>query len=240
MSRRNRNPVTARRGPSLNLILTAVVVVLAVAVLGGVLLTNRSAADGTSAALRPPGSHTLSQSTDDKVTVVEFLDFQCPACVAYHTNITRQLEQDYQDRFTFVPRHFPLDMHPLAVPAARAAEAAGRQGRYREMHHALYDGFDSWAVTEDGRSTSADLARATAAFERFASQVGLDLDRFRADLSSPKVQAAIDQGRADGRRLGVTSTPTFFVNGVRFQPQATSIADIDRELRALIDRELAG
>ncbi len=108
------------------------------------------------------------------------------------------------------------------------------------MHHALYDGFDSWAVTEDGRSTSADLARATAAFERFASQVGLDLDRFRADLSSPKVQAAIDQGRADGRRLGVTSTPTFFVNGVRFQPQATSIADIDRELRALIDRELAG
>lgn len=238
-SRKNRNPVTARRSPSVNLILTAVVVVVAVAVLGGVLLTNRSTASGTSQALRPPGSHTLSQADDDKVTVVEFLDFQCPACVSYYTNITRQLEQDYQGRFTFVPRHFPLDTHPLAVPAARAAEAAGKQGKYREMYHALYTGFDTWAVTADGRTSSSDLARATTAFERFAGEAGLDVDRFRADLAAPDVQAVIAQGIADGRALGVDSTPTFFINGEKFQPQGRTVADIDRELRAAIDAELA-
>lgn len=238
-SRAKRNPMTARGGPSLNVILTGVVVLVAVLVIGGVLLFNRS--DGGEAvpkeALFPAGAHTLSRVEGDKVTLVEFLDFQCPACAAYYANITKELERDYQGRITFVTRNFPLQMHPLAVPAARAAEAAGRQDKFAEMYHALYDGFDQWAV--DGQSTSDDLPRATAKFEEFATAIGLDLARFRADVASPEVQEIIDRDVADGRELGVSSTPTFFVNGEKFQPAGGTVADVERELRGKIDAALA-
>jgi len=242
MPSKTRNPVTARRGVSLNVILTAVVVVVAIAVIGIVLLANRSdnSGAGSNETLRPTGSHTLSQVAGDEVTVVEFLDFQCPACASFYTNITKGLEQDYAGRFTFVPRNFPLQSHPLAVPAARAAEAAGKQGKYAQMYHALYDGYASWALTEDGKSVSDDLPRATTRFEEFATAAGLDLDRFRADVASPEVQAIIDQGVADGTKLGVDSTPTFFINGEKFDPQGSTAGEVDRELRAAIDARLAG
>jgi protein-disulfide isomerase len=190
--------------------------------------------------LRPADSHTLSQAPDTKVTVVEFLDFQCPACAYYYTNVTKKLEQDYQGRVTFVPRNFPMsNVHPLAIPAARAAEAAGKQGKYVEMYHALYDGYPRWALAADRKSPSDDHTRATATFEQFATQLGLDLDRFRADQAAADVQATIDRGFADGRKLGVTGTPAFFVNGQQFHSQGTQIADIDRELRKEIDTRLA-
>ena len=238
---KSRNSVTARRGLSLNVVLTAVVVVVAAVVIGLVLVAGRSDGGGsTNETLRPSGSHTLSQVAGDKVTLVEFLDFQCPACASFYTGITKKLEEDYEGRFTFVPRNFPLSSHALAVPAARAAEAGGKQGKYAEMYHALYDNYESWALEADGQSTSDDLARATAKFEEFATAAGLDLARFRADVASPEVQAIIDQGMADGRKLNVTSTPTFFVNGEKFTPQGDTVADIDRELRARIDAELAG
>lgn len=100
--------------------------------------------------LRRPDSHTLLAAPDNKVTVVEFLDYQCPACAGYYMNITKKLEKDYAGRITFVTRNFPLEMHPLAVPAARTAEAAAMQGKYREMYQALYDNYLSWARTADG------------------------------------------------------------------------------------------
>ncbi|MFE2756107.1 DsbA family protein [Actinosynnema sp. NPDC059335] len=238
-TRAKRNPMTARRGPSLNAILTGVVVLVAVLVIGGVLLFNRSDEGGTAPkeALFPAGAHTLSRVEGDKVTLVEFLDFQCPACASYYANITKELERDYQGRITFVTRNFPLQMHPLAVPAARAAEAAGKQGKFAEMYHALYDGFDQWAV--DGQSTSDDLPRATAKFEEFATAIGLDLARFRADVASPEVQEIIDRDVADGRELGVSSTPTFFVNGEKFQPAEGTIAEVEREMRGKLDAALA-
>ncbi|NUT53992.1 MAG: thioredoxin domain-containing protein [Saccharothrix sp.] len=240
--KKRRNVVTARRGPSLNLILTGIVVLLAIAVIGGVLLLNRSDDSGGGAVpnetLVPAGAHTLSRAEDGKATLVEFLDFQCPACASYYSGITKQLEEDYRGRITFVTRNFPLEMHPLAVPAARAAEAAAKQGKYPEMYHALYDNFDSWAV--DGQSTSSDTARATAKFEELAGGLGLDLDRFRADMASDEVQSIIDRDVADGQELGVNSTPTFFFNGEKFRPSGSTVADIDREMRAKIDEALAG
>ncbi|XVV07438.1 DsbA family protein [Actinosynnema sp. CA-248983] len=236
------NPVTARRGPSLNLILTAVVVVVAAAVIGGILLVNRSSGANGGAApderLVPADAHTLSRVEGGKVTLVEFLDYQCPACAAYYANVTKKLEQDYQGRITIVTRNFPLQMHPLALPAAKAAEAAAQQGKYQEMYHALYDGFQTWAV--DGRATSTDTAAATAKFEEYAGTIGLDLAKFRADSASPEVQAVIDRDLADGQALGVTSTPTFFLNGEKFTPSGDTYADVDRELRAKIDQALGG
>ncbi|MBW4720458.1 DsbA family protein [Saccharothrix obliqua] len=237
-SRPKRNPVTARRGPSLNVVLTAVVVLVAAAVLGGVLVTNRSdeSAAATQDTLVPNGAHTLSKVEGDRVTLVEFLDFQCPACATYYANVTKQIEQDYQGRITFVPRNFPLRMHPLAVPAALAAEAAGKQGKYREMYHALYEGYDQWAV--EGERIGADTDRATAWFERSAADIGLDLARFRADVRSPETRAAVDRDLADGAKLGVSGTPTFFVDGERFEAGGT-VADVGRALRARLDAALA-
>lgn len=238
----NRKPpaLTGRRGPSVNVILTVGLVVLAALVIGGIVIFNRS--DDTAAVppekLAPAGAHTLSTANGNKVTLVEFLDYQCPACASYYANVTKKIEQDYQGRITFVTRNFPLRMHPLAVPAARAAEAAGLQGKYADMYHALYDGYDDWAVS--GQNVSSDAAAATAKFEQYAGKIGLDLAKFRTDVASPQVQAVIDQGVADGTEVGVTSTPTFFLNGRKFQPSGQTLADVERQLREQIDKALAG
>jgi protein-disulfide isomerase len=248
MPKTTKNPLTRTRGVSINTVLTVVVVVVAVVVFGGVLLVNRSDAPTGSApgaaavpmeVLRKPDSHTLTEAGDGKVTVVEFLDYQCPACAGYYMNVTKKLEQDYAGRITFVTRNFPLQMHPLAVPAAKAAEAAALQGKYSEMYHALFDNYLSWARTEDGNGASADPARAQAHFDEFARQIGLDLDRFHQDMNSAEVAQRIERDQADGDTAGVTGTPTIFVNGQQFTPTGNSFAEVDAQLRALLDAELA-
>lgn len=226
--------------------LTVVVVVVAVAVIGGIILFggNDGDADGgtgsgndsmPAAVLNPPRSHTLTEAKGDAVTMVEFLDYQCPACNAYYHNVTSKLEHDYAGRITFVTRNFPLDAHPLAVKAAQAAESAANQGKYGEMYHELYDNYDSWALAPDGKNVSDDAARARERFDAYARKIGLDLDRFHRDLGSAQVQQRIDRDRADGDKAGVDSTPTIFVNGTRFEPSGQSFADVDRQLRALLD-----
>lgn len=248
-----KNPVTRRAGLSSNTILTLVVVAVAVVVIGGVLLVNRGDTQGNSPqggasqgvdtvaadVLRKPDSHTLLEAPNDKVTVVEFLDYQCPACAGYYTNITKKLEKDYAGRITFVTRNFPLEMHPLAVPAARAAEAAALQGKYREMYHALYDNYLSWARTPDGSGASEDLKRAQKRFDDFARQIGLDLDRFHRNMNSETVQQRIDRDQADGTKAGVSGTPTIFINGKQFSPSGETFAAVDQQLRAQIDEALA-
>ncbi|WP_216214751.1 DsbA family protein [Amycolatopsis aidingensis] len=253
MPNTTKNPLTRRYGVSSNTLLTAVVLLVAVVVIGGVLLVNRTGAQGdgsqgggasgadTVAAevLRKPDSHTLLEAPDAKVTVVEFLDYQCPACAGYYRNITTKLEKDYAGRITFVTRNFPLEMHPLAVPAARAAEAAALQGKYPEMYHALFDNYRSWARTADGQAT-ADPDQAQRHFDDFARQIGLDLDRFHRDMNSEQVTQRIERDRADAATAGVSGTPTFFINGAKFTPSGDSFAAVDQQLRTQIDEALAG
>jgi protein-disulfide isomerase len=238
------NPLTKRSGASINIILTVIVVVVAAVVIGGVLLLNGNHNEGSSATvsadvLRKPDSHTLTQSPDNKVTVVEFLDYQCPSCAQYYKGITQRLEQDYQGRITFVTRNYPLDMHPLAVPAAKAAEAAALQGKYKEMYHAIYDNYQSWALSPDGQNVSSDAQKAGAQFDQFAQQVGLDLQRFHQDMQSPQVADRINRDKADGDQAKVQGTPTIFVNGQQFQGKPNSTAaQIDQQLRGELDKEL--
>ena len=242
MAKKKISVVTARKGLSANAWTTIAVLVVAVVVIGGVLVFNRtdanSPAPGTIAAdvLRRPDSNTLTTPPGNTVTVVEFLDYQCPVCEAYYQNVTKSLEHDYAGKITFVTRNFPLPMHPLAVPAARAAEAASLQGKYRQMFDKLYGDYPAWALAVDGQNVSDDTARAQAKFESYATDIGLDLVKFRNDLASPAVQQRIDQGRADGEKAGVTGTPTIFVNGTRFKPTGQTYSDIARQLRGEIDR----
>ncbi|WP_326834946.1 thioredoxin domain-containing protein [Amycolatopsis rhabdoformis] len=243
--KQNRNPVTAKKGLSANAWTTIGVLVVAVLVIGGVLVFNHKDAPaappgaGAATVLNPPGSNTLTTAPGGPVTVVEFLDYQCPVCEAYYQNVTKSIEHDYAGRITFVTRNFPLPMHPLAVPAAQAAEAAAMQGKYHEMYDKLYADYPTWALAADGKNVSDDAPRAQTRFDGYARELGLDLTRFHADAASPAVQKRIDQGKADGTRAGVTGTPTIFVNGTRFEPTGDTYAALDRQLRGELDQALA-
>ncbi|WP_245645252.1 DsbA family protein [Pseudonocardia acaciae] len=216
------------------------VVIVAVVVILGVLVVNRSQRPGgePAEASRTVEGHALLEAADGKVTVVEFLDYQCPACAAFYSNVINGLEHDYAGRITLVVRNFPIQKHPLAVPAARMAEAAAMQGKYRQMYHALYDNYDSWALSPGGDEPSADLGRAQARFDELARQLGLDLDRLHRDADSDHASRRIEADRAAGVRAGVSGTPTIFVNGVEFSAGESSFAEFDSRFRARIDRAL--
>jgi protein-disulfide isomerase len=137
---------------------------------------------------------------DAAVTLVEYGDYQCPFCGAAHPVVQELLDLEPNDvRFVF--RHFPITtLHPLAEPAAEAAEAAGAQGKFWQMHDWIYEHQDSVAPET--------LAAA-------ASMLGLDLVRFAADVSGHRHEQKIREDFMSGVRSGVNGTPTFFINGVR-------------------------
>lgn len=134
--------------------------------------------------------------------LLEYLDFQCPYCRSAHGAIRSVVLGDLAGRVHLRVRHFPIrEKHPRADATARAAEAAGRQDRFWEMHDLLYERFD--AVADD------DL-------KSYASELGLDVARFEADVADPAIAAAIEEDREAGLAQGVTGTPGLFLDGERY------------------------
>lgn len=153
-----------------------------------------------------------SHMTGDKaapVTLVEFGDYQCPACGAAHPKV-KQILDHYKDSpdFNFVYRHFPLSQHKNAPLAAEAAEAAGSQGKYWEMHDRLFETQNLWS-----ESTGA-----MDVFVGFARDLGLNENQFRDDLTNRKFRNIVLADQADGGKAQVNSTPTFFLNGEKLSP----------------------
>ena len=148
-----------------------------------------------------------------QVTIVEFSDFECPFCGRAHP-ILQEILREYEGQVRVVFRHYPLAQHTHAQPAARAAIAAGNQGRYWEMHDLLFE--------HQMQLSDEDI-------DRYATQLGLDMERFHADLRSPETQTRIDRDREEGQHLSVDSTPSFFVNGRRFREPPSSLAAYIRE-----------
>jgi protein-disulfide isomerase len=144
---------------------------------------------------------------DARVTLEEFGDFECAPC-GNLSPILEKLEQDYGTRLRVVFREYPLPAHPHAFAAASAAEAAGRQGRFWEMHDLLYHNRFVWPGAPD----------IAAAFADYATKIGLDGGRFTRDRDSEEVKKRIrlDQERAIS--LDVKETPTLFINGTRVPP----------------------
>jgi protein-disulfide isomerase len=135
--------------------------------------------------------------------LVEYSDFQCPACALYHP-IVKQLMLDYGDRLRLVYRHFPLfEIHKNARAAAYAAEAAGRQGKFWEMHDMLFERQKEWESAGDP----------TDMFRGYARDLGLDANRLVADMGNSEVRNNVERGYQSGLRSGVNSTPTFFLDG---------------------------
>jgi protein-disulfide isomerase len=178
-------------------------------------------ADEASALVRED-SHVLGEEGDGDVTFVEFLDFECEACLAAYPFV-EQAREEYAGRVTFVVRYFPLPGHANAEPAARAVEAAARQDRFEEMYQQMYATQTSWGEQQQPMD---DL------FRGFAEDLGLDMAQFDADYASPEVLERVRRDVADGRSLGVQGTPTFFVNGEPFQPQSGD--DFSRVLDAAL------
>lgn len=227
------NPMAERRGISINTVLTVVVVLFAAFSIGGALLSPEPPSEVSEDQLVVGAS--MVTEPGRPVTMVEFLDYQCPACSAFYDNLTVGIEQDYADRITFATRNFPLEMHALAPLAAQAAEAAENQGRYTDMYHLLYDEYPAWA----GNGAAADEDSARERFTGYAERLGLDVPRFLTDLDSDDVVGRVDADMDLGEELGVFSTPTFFIDGRRFEPAGSTFAEVDLEIRAELDRALA-
>lgn len=143
-----------------------------------------------------------------KVTLIEYGDFQCPSCGQYYP-ILKSLEESYSDQVSFVFRHFPLrTLHPNAQAASLAAEAAGKQGKFFEMHDKLFETQRIWGQTS---------ANQQALFESYAEELGLNIEQFKADYKSSEVANRINRDVSSGKQFDISGTPTFILNGVKIE-----------------------
>lgn len=160
---------------------------------------------------------------DAPVMLEEFGDFQCPPCGLLHPVLTT-MKAEFGPRLVIVFREFPMaSIHAHALAAARAAEAAGRQGKFWEMHGLLYENQKAWH----------DASEAVPIFEDYANRIGLDLERFKRDVASKSVDQRIALDRARGYWIGVNGTPTVFINGREVPPDSLTTD----KLRTLISEQ---
>jgi len=152
---------------------------------------------------------------DSKVVLVEYGDFQCPACGSAYPNL-KDVTEEFKDKIAFVFRNNPLTtIHPNARAGAAAAEAAGLQDKYWEMHDVLYERQNEWSA--------ADTNQRKTFFESYASQVGVkDMDKFRTDMAGKAVNSKIDYDLALGKKVPVTGTPTILLDGNKIESDVWS------------------
>ncbi len=169
------------------------------------------------------GGAATKGSKDAKVTIVEFSEYQCPYCKKYVDGAYQQIMQKYGDQIYYIFHDFPLEFHPFAAKMAQVARCAGDEGKYWEMHDLLFKNQDTWTAQSD----------VSGSITQYVAQLELDKAEFNSCLSSGKYTQAIQDSIALGKSVGVTGTPTFFINGkmlVGAQPFAAFQALIDAEL----------
>lgn len=185
---------------------------------------STSSNNGGSSSSAQPSSH-VTGKTDSKVKLVEYGDYQCPACGQYHP-IFKQLIEEYKDKVAFQFANFPLtQIHQNAYISARAAEAAGKQNKFWEMHDLLYENQTAWSSVSDPSET----------FVGYAKQLNLNESQFRTDMNSSAVSDMINADRQVIQNMGATGTPTFVLNGKKLDKSPTSLD----EFKKLLDQELA-
>ncbi len=142
--------------------------------------------------------------SDASATLIEYTDFQCPACGAYYP-IVKQVSEELGDKMKLVIRHYPLiQIHKNALSGARAAEAAGRQGKFWEMYDLLFMNQKEW-------SEAADPVKSI--LPSYAGKIGLDVEKFKADMADASLDDKINHDRETGNDLEISGTPSFFLNG---------------------------
>ncbi|HUA17448.1 MAG TPA: thioredoxin domain-containing protein [Bryobacteraceae bacterium] len=154
---------------------------------------------------------------DARITLIEFSDFECPYCSAAVKEVDAVMAA-YPKDIRLIYKQFPLETHPHAQMAAEASLAANEQGKFWEMYEILFKNF---------RRLSAQNILA------FAQELGLDMNKFKADVESEKFKAVIDKDLADGEKAGVYGTPAFYINGQQYNGQLTLAA-----LKPIIEKDL--
>jgi len=153
----------------------------------------------------------IKGNPDAKITLVEYSDFQCPACGSMYP-IVKQLADTYPNDLRVVYRHYPLrQIHPQAQLAAQATEAAAMQGKFWDMHDALFNTQTTWADSPDAENF----------FVQLAESVGLDTEKFQADMNSTESLAAVNEDAKSGNSANVPGTPTFFLQGNQIENPGT-------------------
>lgn len=146
-------------------------------------------------------------NAESSVTLTEYSDFQCPACGQFFS-IVDELMKERGEHIRFEYKHFPLtSIHPFAVPAAKAAEAAGQQGKFFEMHDKLFENQQVWSAGANPQTY----------FSSYAEEIGLDMALFKTHMKASVINDKIADEFKEARELGLTGTPSFFLNGERMQ-----------------------
>ena len=174
-----------------------------------------------------PDSPSLGPA-DAPVTIVEFLDPECESCRAFNPTV-KKLLKEYDGKVRLVVRYMPL--HPNSRLAASYTEAAGEQGRYWEMQDIMFRRQPEWG-DRHGQPAPAGQPPPAVLFERYAAEIGLDVARLRDSVAQNRFASKIERDLKDGQGLGVTRTPTFFVNGRQLARLG------EQDLKSLIEEEL--
>lgn len=204
-------------------IIVAAVAIVVISVLGLIKLSGSSSP--TSTINLPPVSKTDITKGDPKakVTLVEYADFQCPACAAYHP-LVNQLLTEFDGKIFYVYRMFPLpNIHKNAIISAQAGYAAYKQNKFFDMDDLLYNGQNSWKDLTDPSQTFID----------YAKQLKLDGDKFQKDMNSDEAKNYVADSQNQALSAGINATPTFFVNGKQIQNPANY-----EEFKKIIQNEI--
>lgn len=189
----------------------ALIGALAIGILAIYYLPKNQSNPGSSLSVKniQPSDH-IAGNPESKTVLIEYSDFQCPACGAYYP-LLKQLKTELGNSFAFVYRSFPLAQHKNAELAAQIAEAAANQGKFWEMHDKLFENQSSWS---DLSSTDA-----TKTFERYAESLGLNMTQFKTDENAEGTKKKVSDSTKSGERALVNSTPSFFLNGKAVSPK---------------------
>ncbi len=199
------------------IIVSVITFVLIVVFLGGVYFVSNSVGGGAATTIGsgqsiPPltSADHIKWSSEKKILLIEYADFQCPGCANAHSTITQleKTEPEIVKHITYVYRYFPLTtIHPNAQSAAYAAEAAGRQNKFFAMGDKLFANQSDWEGLPNPRDT----------FKKYATELKLDIKKYEADITSAEVKTRISKDTDGGTAAGVTGTPTFFLQGKKLE-----------------------
>lgn len=171
------------------------------------------------------GSSNVYGKLDSPVTLTEYVDFQCEACYAFYPTV-KQVKEKYKGRVKFQVKNFPIfSSHPFAMKAAANAEAAAKQGKFWEMHDRIFEGQKTWQTMRDPQGQ----------FDSYAETIGLDMEKFKTDISAPETDAAIDADLKEVQEIGGNGTPTFALNGKKIETPENSVEAFSK----LLEDELA-
>jgi len=163
---------------------------------------------------------------NSKIELIEYSDFQCPACSYYYPYL-KQIAEEFSGQIRFAFRHFPLSQHQNAELAARAAEAAGKQNKFWEMHDLLFENQSIWSASNEAGNVFATLA----------TSLNLDVDKFNTDINSQEIKDKVANELKDGLAIGINATPTFILNGQKLDPNSLNPQTLRGQISAAIQNK---